>query len=452
MKIKLTAVAALAMSTSTLAADWDGIPVPADAGEGFEWQLQDQSDDFNYEMAAGTGVVEFDEKWTFGYHNPWIGPGLTIWDSNHVEVTSGNLRITASRAPASVVDSLGAGYTNKINNPNHLLYMGSITSTEHVQYPVYMEARAKLSNTVLASTFWFLSDNDTKEIDTIEAYGGAGVDTDGDGNADIGAWTAGALHLSNHTFIREPFTDYQPGAGVGIDVKGTWYRESGRSTWVDEYVTLGTYWKSPFHLEYYVNGNLVRIISYDADAADPNQVGYSYYLDANGVAQEQWFDYNPMDRPNHTNGEGLNESMNILISLEDQDWRAFEGATYVDGVPTVNPAEAITPSDFDLAASNDGEYLVDWVRFYKPVAVSNPSPEPSVEPSTEPSVEPSTEPSVEPSAEPSVEPSAEPSAVPSPAASSAPEEKSDSGGGVIGFEFGGLGLLAALALWRRRRA
>ncbi|MDC2887546.1 hypothetical protein [Psychrosphaera algicola] len=64
-----------------------------------------------------------------------------------------------------------------------------------------MEVRAKISNMVTASNFWFLSKDSTHEIDVLEAYGSGRADQQ---------WFSERLHLSHHVFIRNPFQDYQP--------------------------------------------------------------------------------------------------------------------------------------------------------------------------------------------------------------------------------------------------
>ena len=51
------------------------------------------------------------------------------------------------------------------------VYTGIISSKETVIYPLYVEAKVKIDNMVLANSVWLLSPYDTQEIDIVEAYG-----------------------------------------------------------------------------------------------------------------------------------------------------------------------------------------------------------------------------------------------------------------------------------------
>ena len=157
----------------------------------------------------------------------------------------------------------------------------------------------------MASSIWLLSKDSTQEIDILEAYGSARPDQ---------TWTAQRLHLSHHVFIRKPFQDYQP------TDDGTWY--SNGTTWRDDFHRVGVFWRDPWHLEYYVDGNLVRTVS-GAKMIDPKDF---------------------------TGGTGLNKPMHLIINTEDQNWRS-------DG--------DITPTDEELADTERSIMWVDWVRVYQ---------------------------------------------------------------------------------------
>ena len=133
--------------------DWDDIPIPANPGAGKVWELQFMSDDFNYNAPAENKGTEFDSRWQDTFHNHWTGPGGTVWDRKHSLVADGYLQIIASRTG-----------TNRVAT-------GCITSKQRVNYPVFVEARVKISNSTLASDVWMLSPDDTQEIDILEAYG-----------------------------------------------------------------------------------------------------------------------------------------------------------------------------------------------------------------------------------------------------------------------------------------
>ena len=280
----------LLASVSVFAADWDDIPVPATLPSGQTWQLLPLSDDFNYSAAAEGKSDEFKQRWQEGYINAWTGPSWTEWHPSQSAVSDGVLKLTAKRKPGSWD-----------------IYMGSITSKQSVHYPLFLEIRAKLSNSVLASDFWLLREDSTQEIDVLEAYGG-----DRAGHE----WFAERLHLSHHVFVREPFQDYQPKSA------DTWYHTGTK--WRDDYHRIGVYWRDPWHLEYYVDGKLVKTSS-GKEVIDP-------------------LDY--------TKGTGLSKPMRVIINMEDQQWRTEQG---------------LTPSDEELAEREKVTYSIDWVRFYKPV-------------------------------------------------------------------------------------
>jgi agarase len=276
--------------------DWQDIAVPADPGEDKVWQLQSLSDDFNYTAPASNKGPQFSAKWTDFYHNAWTGPGLTVWDRAHSLVEDGYLKIPATRLSG----------TAKVST-------GCITSKQRVVYPVYVEARAKITNSVLASDVWMLSPDDTQEIDILEAYGASYSE----GKDEDQTWFAERIHISHHVFIREPFQDYQPKDA------GTWYNDG--TLWREDFHRYGVYWIDPWNLEYYIDGKLVRTVSGE-DTIDPK--GF-------------------------TKGTGLSKEMDIIINVEDQTWRSNQ---------------KLTPTDSELSNKDNHVFKVDWIRVYKPVA------------------------------------------------------------------------------------
>lgn len=273
--------------------DWKGLEVPVEAGEGRTWVLQATSDSFDYEVGPVGTYEEFDKRWDRSFINPWTGPSMTEWNSGHSYTTNGHLGIASSRKPNS-----------------EKVYTGIVTSKEEFTYPLFVEARAKLSNQVLASCVWMLSADSTEEIDIIEAYGSDRPDQ---------TWTAERLHLSHHVFIRKPFQDYQP------TDEGSWFTREG-TIWRENFHRVGVYWRDPWHLEYYVDGELVRTVSGE-EIIDP--LGY-------------------------TKGKGLTKPQRIIINQEEQQWRFDEG---------------ITPTDEELADVQKSIFWVDWIRVYKPEPV-----------------------------------------------------------------------------------
>lgn len=292
MRLKLIGLLLIPFSFS-MAQDWKDFPVPADPGSGYQWVLQEEvSDDFNYDGPAGNLGQMFFSKWNDFYHNAWTGPGGTVWSREKILVKDGQLQIPASR--------LGS---DKIST-------GCVTSKVRVQYPVYIETRAKISNSVLSSGAWLLSPDDTQEIDFLEAYGSSFSDN----TQESQSWFAERIHVSHHVFIRQPFQDYQP-----TDA-GSWYRDG--TLWREEFHNYGVYWKDPWNLEYYIDGKLVRKVS----------------------------GRNIIDPKNFTSGTGLSKEMDIIFSVEDQDWRRNRG---------------ITPTDKELEDKESHTFKIDWIRAYK---------------------------------------------------------------------------------------
>lgn len=284
--------------------EWDKFPIPVEIDNNKEWVLDDEiSDDFNYKAKAGNLGKQFFSKWKDNYQHKWTGPAPTYWKSEYISTENGCLRIDAARpddAPTKMVESDG----KKMEMP--VTYTGCITSLKTINYPVYVEAYAKVANSTLASDVWMLSDDSTQEIDIIEAYG----------SSRGGDYFAERMHLSHHVFIRKPFQDYQP------TDKGTWYVDTPKTFWRDSFRRVGVYWRDPYHLEYYVDGKLVRTTT-GKEMIDPKDF---------------------------TDGTGLVKDMRLIINREDQSWRAIQG---------------LSPTSEELKDREAGKYLVDWVRVYQ---------------------------------------------------------------------------------------
>ncbi|TXG34777.1 T9SS type A sorting domain-containing protein [Seonamhaeicola maritimus] len=314
---------------SSFSQDWSGIPVPADPGSAKEWQLQtDVSDDFNYSAPAASKGSMFLAKWDDWYHNSWAGPGLTTWARDHSLVEGGELKLIASRY-----------LTNRVN-------AGAVHSNNTVVYPVYVEIRARIMNSVLANGGWMLSPDDTQEIDFMEGYGATWSESTGTSQS----WYAQGMHMSHHVFIRTPFQDWQPsefnsiGSNPVDNDQPTWVRRddgSGDINWKDDYHRYGVYWKDATHLYYYIDGVLVTWRE-GMEEIDP-----LYFTNS----------INPGDSNNDTR-TGLNKPMDILFTVEDQDWRS-------------NMTPPLTPTDTELANTDNHTMKVDWIRVYKPVATAS---------------------------------------------------------------------------------
>lgn len=314
------------------------VAVPADPEPGHAWRLnEDLSDDFEYDFSPTPERTEIGGKWVNHYfRGGWNGPGTTNWRHENVAVTRGKLWIRATRVPGETEDLQhdkdDDGQAETLTLPATRL--GCITSLGEVTYPAYVEARVRIANAVLASNVWMLSGDSTQEIDILESYGGRGDDNRAD-------WLSQRLHMSHHVFIRRPFQDYQP------HDKSTWYHEPGRRAkrgegyWTGRFFRIGVHWKSPTHLDYYLNGELVKTTSGLDDTGDVEGIDpRGYTKDASGKRT------------------GLNKPMRIVINMEAQDWNAVAGRQ---------------PTDEELKRKHDHTFLVDWVRVYQPTALDSDS-------------------------------------------------------------------------------
>ncbi|WP_298534256.1 T9SS type A sorting domain-containing protein [uncultured Algibacter sp.] len=303
--------------------DWTGINIPADPGTGKEWVLQENvSDDFNYSAPAGNKGSTFLSKWDDFYHNSWQGPGLTTWARNHSLVDEGELQLIASRFQ-----------TNRVN-------AGAVHSNNTIVYPVYIEIRAKIMNSVLANGGWLLSPDDTQEIDFMEGYGASTCGNCGSSNSNQ-VWYAQRMHQSHHVFIRRPFQDWQPSefgsTGSNPSEFPTWITRNdgaGNINWRDDYHRYGVYWEDPTHLYYYIDGVLVT------QREGMEQIDPLFFTNS----------VNQGDTNNDTR-TGLNKAMDILFTVEDQDWRSNN---------------SVTPTDAELANTDNHTLRIDWIRAYKP--------------------------------------------------------------------------------------
>jgi len=287
--------------------DWKDFPIPVTLGDTLQWELQTASDDFNYTSDASPKSAAFSEKWDDFYHNGWTGPGKTVWSRSKSMVEDGILKISSSRLEEDKVST------------------GCITGKQRVTYPAYVEAYVKTMNSTLASDIWMLSPDDTQEIDILEAYSDISETREPSNK-----WFGERIHLSHHVFIRKPFKDWQP------KTPDTWYYQEG-TVWQNDYHRYGVYWKNPWHLEYYIDGVLVKTTS-GKEAIDP-----LYHTNSE----------NPGDMTKDTR-TGINKAMDIIINVEDQTWRSINN-------------KGLTPTDEELKITEDHTLKVDWIRVYKPI-------------------------------------------------------------------------------------
>lgn len=294
MKLPILSLLTIAINPA-FANDWDSIPIPADLDDGQQWELQEAySDSFNY---SGKNTT-FTSKWNDTYFHGWTGPGLTYWQSNESWVSDGNLIISASRRQG----------TEQVN-------AGVVTSKTKVKYPIFMEARIKVSNLELSSNFWLLSENDEREIDILEVYGGA-KDT----------WFAKNMSTNFHVFLRNSDNT------IKSDFNDQTHNEPSWGTyWRDGFHRFAAYWKSPTEVTFYIDGVKTPKGSWE-------QV----------LMKDKDYTGQTLDKSQFN----MDEEMFIILDTEDHSWRSEAG---------------IVASDADLADSSKNKMYVDWIRVYKPV-------------------------------------------------------------------------------------
>ncbi|MBB4078612.1 hypothetical protein GGR28_001225 [Lewinella aquimaris] len=282
----LYALATVLIPIGTIGAqDWSGIPLPVAAGHTEEWQLIPEfSDSFNY---RGKGK-RFTKRWRDTYFKGWSGPGLTEWDAGHSAVADGHLIIRASRKEGT-----------------RRVYCGVVTSQAPISYPVFIEASIRVSNQVLSSNLWLLSEDDRRELDILEIYGGDRPDQ-----------RYYATHASNnyHIFVRDSSNRILENLS-----DPSHHTLAGEVPYRRDFHRFGAYWIDPWSIDIYLDGKLVRRLRLEPDD-DPDGVG--------------------LDRP-----------MYLIIDTEDHAWRSEKG---------------IVATDEELADDEKNIMLVDWIRTYRP--------------------------------------------------------------------------------------
>lgn len=349
------------------------IPLPAQIAKEGTWEFQPKlSDDFNYEFQPTNAFTTFGQnKWKNFYQSKWDGPGVTYWKYNHSYVDGNDLIIKTSRWNQEDGLEPIARKPNKMGLPEIGVNAGCITSTKTVRYPVFIEAKVSVTNLAMASDVWLLSQDATQEIDIIECYGGKEPNN---------GHFAKSIHVSTHSFVRKPFQDYQPRD------KGAWIKREGVDSWGEycdvngtrKYVKTGVYWKSPVHFEYYLDGELVRVIHDKSVATKVKGVWeYGYPTMTDGKLDKEWgkqkitissknnaYDFKELEKANkiskvsmvdafeYQGGKGFTKDLNIIINVEAQNWHAKAGRV---------------PSDAHLNdPTKNNNMKVDWFRVFKP--------------------------------------------------------------------------------------
>jgi len=282
------------------------------------WKLVEElSDEFNY--AGGKSASEFNAKWKLGYINNFSVPP-TKWSGS--QVTFENI---GTNNRALVLKAIKSGSD---------LLCGMITSKAASTFPLYQEAKVKVSNSQLANAVWMISNDQgqLEEIDNLETYG---PKLRSNGTVCNKPWYADKLHLSHHTFkvIGGDKKDYQP-------QEATWMMRkvgdcgSDFVSWKNAYHIFGVKWESANKLVYYIDGLKVKTVTAGTQGIDPN---------------------------NYTAFGGLKKEMFMIISQAAQAWR-YGGATQFW-------------NSGDVISGNNTKMYIDWIKVYSPTGNLNVSPE-----------------------------------------------------------------------------
>lgn len=253
------------------------------------WKLVPSlSNEFNYASKASN---QFTDNWQDSFFNGWTGPGLTKY----------------TPAQATIENNMLVFRANIVNGK---VQTGCVSSKGTTSYPMYMEARVKVSNSDLSTAVWMLSEDSSEELDNLETWG----------NVDNSYFSI-RDHLSHHCFktIDGVRKDYQPTGNA------TYYSSTPAVKWSEDFHVYGVLWTGPKVIKYYIDDVLVRTTP-----------------------------QNEIDPLNYTDKGGLTKPMYMIISQAAQPWRETLGS--------------ITPYLTNPTVTNTArtETKIDWIRVYKP--------------------------------------------------------------------------------------
>ena len=224
------------------------------------------------------------------------------WIDNHRAGWSGPGLTQFSKDYSWVADGNLIINSGKVNNiPGKRIFCGYVTTRTPIKFPVFTEVRMQVSGSWLSSNFWLLSADDVNEIDVTETYGKDNV-------------KGRSMNTNYHIFQRSPFKDLTPNNGKehksagNVLLKNGWHR-------------FGVHWISRDNFIFYLDGKPVRWLNRNTDLKDPR-------------------------------GRFFDQSMHLIMNMEDHPWRVNIGKT---------------PTDAELANNSINKMYVDWVRTYKPV-------------------------------------------------------------------------------------
>ncbi len=366
MKVKSLLIAFAICTSSILMAqrndrglNFGNTPLPSNLRGFASWDLiTGLSDDFNHN---NKNSAKFRDVWAQSYlPDPGFrGPGSTVWQGgNLVEIRNGRMEVRAR--PGS----------------NGLVNCGIVSSRRTIKFPVYMEARIKVSNIRNSSNFWMLNKCDNEEIDVLECYGG-----------DPDEFYSKQMSTNFHLWHRRGGQSHN-GAQTTTNCGGqdltdftyqTFFRTSNNDFWRNDFHTFGVYWASPTQLEFYIDG----VPRFDGQHFVPGRAANN--LTGNFASAR-------MQCPNAAVLNCTTEA--LLRNVQGQSGggvpypnREFNDPTHII-IDTEAHAGRPVESVSNLNNNNRNVMLVDWVRVYRPTigGGSTPPPPPPPTPTPPPTV------------------------------------------------------------------
>ncbi len=330
--------------------NFQNTPLPANLESQASWDLiTGMSDDFNH----NTKGSKYNDVWAERYlpDDGFRGPGSTQWvirnpgqeDFGVVQIANGKAEIRAYPGSGGLVNC------------------GIITSRRTVKFPVFMEARIKVSAIRNSSNFWMLNKCDNEEIDVLECYGG---DPDPfyakqmSTNFHIWHRRGGQSHQDAQTSTNcggQDITDFTYQTFFTTDPNST--NLSNTDFWREEFHNFGVYWKSPTEIFFYLDG-----------VARDN--GQHFVGGRNASSLDGSFEDARMQCPNASVLRCATESLLRNVQGQSGGGVAYPNRQFNDPTHIIIDTEAHAGRPVETADNlNDNSknvMLVDWVRVYRP--------------------------------------------------------------------------------------
>jgi len=323
--------------------DFENTPLPDNLQSFASWDLiPGLSDDFNHNNKNGT---KFKDVWSQSYlPDPGFrGPGSTVWQGGSlVKINNGILEIRARPGSGGLVNC------------------GIISSRRTIKYPVYMEAKIKVSNIRNSSNFWMLNKCDNEEIDVMECYGG-----------DPDDFYSKQMSTNFHLWHRRGGQSHN-GAQTNANCGGrdltdftyqTFFQTSKNDHWRNDFHTFGVYWASPTELEFYIDG----VPRFDGQHFVEGRIAKSL----NGSFSDAKMQCPNSRVLNCTTEELLKDVQGQIGGGVPYPNREFNDPTHII-IDTEAHAGRPVETVANLRNENKNVMTVDWVRVYRPSVATIP--------------------------------------------------------------------------------